>query len=69
LYGKALSGDAGHGMFAQVFSAAVPVRENLTAFFVADRNYEVDFADVKGRYHGRRAIEVAVADGHNLLIM
>ncbi len=31
--------------------------------------FDVDFADVKGQYQVRRAVEVAVAGGHNLLMV
>lgn len=32
-------------------------------------DYPVDFSEVKGQYYGKRAIEVAVAGGHNILMV
>lgn len=34
-----------------------------------DAEFDVDFADVKGQHQVRRAVEVAVAGGHNLLMV
>jgi magnesium chelatase family protein len=49
--------------------ALLPTRGDLTDFFATHQNYDVDFSDVKGQSHVKRAIEVAVAGGHNILMI
>src|SRR5262245_34265631 len=46
-----------------------PEREDVTRFFAEHQKYEVDFAEVQGQPAAKRAIEVAVAGGHNLLML
>jgi magnesium chelatase family protein len=47
----------------------LPTRGDLSAFFATHQSYDVDFSDVKGQGHVKRAIEVAVAGGHNILMI
>jgi magnesium chelatase family protein len=46
-----------------------PTRGDWSEFFANHQTYDVDFADVKGQGHVKRAIEVAVAGGHNILMV
>jgi magnesium chelatase family protein len=46
-----------------------PYQLDRRAFFESQRHYEVDFDDVKGQHHVKRALEVAVAGGHNLIMV
>jgi len=38
-------------------------------FFALANNYDVDFSDVKGQENVKRALEVAVAGGHNIIMV
>ncbi|OQX86977.1 magnesium chelatase [candidate division KSB1 bacterium 4484_87] len=46
-----------------------PFRVSLSDIFSQSRIYHVDFQDVKGQQHVKRALEVAAAGGHNILMI
>jgi len=41
---------------------------DLGALFAERARDDVDFGDVKGQAHAKRALEVAAAGGHNLFL-
>lgn len=46
-----------------------PFKLDRRAFFDSHRRYEVDFDEVRGQHVVKRALEVAAAGGHNLLMV
>jgi magnesium chelatase family protein len=48
----------------------LPIRSNESSFFqVPPESQRIDFSEIKGQHAVRRAVEIAVSGGHNLLMI
>ncbi len=46
-----------------------PVKISEDSFFGRQQSSLIDFAEIKGQHHAKRALEVAAAGGHNILLL
>ena len=57
-------------IFLTVPESLNPVKVDLLEIFASEANkYDVDFSDVRGQENVKRALEVAAAGGHNIIMI
>ena len=51
------------------FSRIDPIRTDVSAIFEKNGRYDLDYAEVMGQEHVKRALEIAAAGSHNLIMI
>jgi len=55
--------------FLEKDNSVQPHEVDLSAIFRDGEDYAVDYAEVRGQQHAKRALEVAAAGGHNIILL
>ena len=55
--------------FLEKGNSVQPHTVDLSAIFREGEDYAVDYAEVRGQEHAKRALEVAAAGGHNIILL
>ncbi|MFH1782518.1 MAG: YifB family Mg chelatase-like AAA ATPase, partial [Candidatus Omnitrophota bacterium] len=50
-------------------SSILPIKNRGASLIDKNEYFDIDFSDVKGQYFAKRAIEIACAGGHNLIML
>jgi magnesium chelatase family protein len=55
--------------FLRGFTSIEPLQTDISGLFEKHRHFDIDYAEVMGQEHVKRALEIAAAGGHNLIMI